>query len=127
MKRLGLLVMATFFLAACGMLEVRTAADEACAAPALEYEGIVVGAFNTTIGAIRSLEPLAVDPARWPDLAPDHRAVLCYIDAPIGKAPPPPIDGPPAEPFDRIVVAVVDGFTQMVAAGYRDRLPVTAP
>lgn len=102
-------------------------AAEGCAEAARGYSGTVVGAFNTTVGAIRGLEPRSGEPSRWPRLADDHPAVLCYIDAEIPKAPPPPPDGPPPEPFDRVVVGIVDGNAEMIMAGYRDRLPVKAP
>jgi hypothetical protein len=44
-----------------------------------DYAGTVVGTFNTTVGAIRALEPLPAEPARWSDLAPEHPAVLCGV------------------------------------------------
>lgn len=85
------------------------------------------GRFHTTVGAIRRLEPLPAQPARWPDLESGHQAVLCYIDAQIAKGPPPALNGPPAEPFDRVVIGMVDGTAELIMAGYRDRLPVRAP
>jgi len=100
-------------------------AAEACAGPAREYSGPVVGAFETTVGAIRGLDPLVVAPVRWPDLAAGHPAVLCYIDGLVPKAPP-PINGV-SRPFDRAIVAVVDGHAELVMAGYRDRFPIKAP
>lgn len=124
-SRLGLLLgLLGVILVACGMTG---AAAEGCAAPARVYGGTVVGSFNTNVGALRGLEPRSGPPARWPGLADDHPAILCFIDAQIPKAPPPPPNGPPPEPYDRVVVGIVDGTAEMIMAGYRDRLPVKAP
>jgi hypothetical protein len=79
-----------------------------------------VGSFATTVGNIRSLEP-AVTPVRWPELTPDEEAVLCYLDGPVPKSLP---DG---DPFDRAVIAVAPGHSELIMAGYQDRLPVRAP
>jgi hypothetical protein len=108
-------------------LGLPTSASEACARAARDYAGTVVGAFNTTVRAIRALEPLPAEPARWPNLAADHPAVLCYIDAEIAKGPPPGPNGEVRDPFNRVVIGVVEGKGEMVMAGYRDQLPVIAP
>jgi hypothetical protein len=121
------LPLASLTLAACGMFGLPTSAAETCAPSAREYSGTVVGAFITTVGAIRALEPRPAEPARWPDLAPDQPAVLCYVDAQIAKGPPPGPNGEIRDPFDRVVIGVVDGKGEMVMAGYRDQLPVIAP
>jgi hypothetical protein len=105
----------------------RPSAADACASAAGGYAGTVVGSFDTTVGAIRGLEPHRANPARWPGLPPDHAAVLCYIDGQVAMAPPPPASGPVAESFDRVVIGVVDGTPVMIMAGYRDGLPVKAP
>jgi hypothetical protein len=110
---------------ACGIRDVPSSA-QACAGPARDYAGDVVGSFDTTVGAIRRLDGVA-GPARWPGTAPDHPAVLCYIDAQIAKGPPPGPNGEIREPFDRVVVGVVEGKSEVIVAGYRDRLPVDAP
>ncbi len=107
--------------------QVVTPAGGLCAGAARDYSGTVVASFNTTIGAIRALEPRAGNPQLWPELAPDHPAVLCYIDGEIAKAPPPGSDGEISRPFDRAAVAIVDGDRQLIIAGYRDQLPVRAP
>lgn len=116
-------------LTGCGFLPP-TAADR-CAQAAIAYSGaedpVVVGSFDTTVGAIRNLEPLDVQPQRWPDRQPSYPATLCYIDAAIPMAPPPPLNGPPAKPFNRVLVAIVDGQSEMIVAGYREQLPVKAP
>jgi len=106
-------------LAGCQLF--RPTAAEVCEGEAPAYEGEVVGAFDTTVGAIRGLEPRDVEPARWPNLSDGHPAVLCYIDGQIAKSPP------GGEPFDRAVIAVVDEQADMIAAGYRARLPIRAP
>jgi hypothetical protein len=103
------------------------AAAGTCAVAARGYAGTVVGSFDTTVGAIRGLNPHPASPALWPDLPPDHAAVLCYIDGQVAMAPPPPASGPLPEPFDRVVMGVVDGTPVMIMAGYRDALPVKAP
>jgi hypothetical protein len=105
----------------------RTSAADACAVAAGGYAGAVVGSFETTVGAIRGFDPHPANPALWPDISPDHPAVLCYIDGQIAMAPPPPASGPLPESFDRVVIGVVDGAPVTVMAGYRDGLPVKAP
>ena len=113
--------------AACDVVGYRGPAAELCTGAAGDYSGSVVGSFNTTVGAVRALEPRAAQPQRWPELAPDHPAVLCYIDGEIAKAPPPGPNGEVSKPFDRAVVAIVDGHSELIIAGYRDKLPVQAP
>ncbi len=129
MRRIGVvaLPLATLALAACEILGLPTSPSQACGGAARDYSGTVVGSFNTTVGAIRALEPLRADPLRWPNLAADHPAILCYIDAQIAKGPPPGPNGEIRDPFDRAVVGIVDGKSELVMAGYRDRLPVRAP
>lgn len=108
-----------FLIAGCQMFA--PSAAELCAAEAPAYEGTVVGAFDTTVGAIRALEPRLAEPARWPGVSDGHAAVLCYVDGVIGKSPP------GGDPFDRAVIAMVDRNAELIAAGYRDRLPIRAP
>lgn len=97
-----------------------------CATVAREYSGTVAGSFNSTVGAIRRLEGQAELP-RWPNVIADQSAVLCYFDAQIAKAPPPGPNGEIHEPFDRVIVAIVDGKSELNVAGYRDAVPVRAP
>jgi hypothetical protein len=104
-----------------------TSTLEFCATVAVEYSGRVAGTFDTTVAGLRRLEPLEASPDKWPALAPDYPAVLCYIDGQVALAPPPDASGNVAEPFNRAVVAVVDGTSELVLAGYRDQLPVRAP
>lgn len=125
--RLLALPLVSVVLVACGILGLPTSATETCARSTSDYAGTVVGAFNTTVRAIRALEPLPAVPARWPNLAADHPAVLCYIDAQIAKGPPPGPNGEVRDPFDRVVIGVVDAKGELVMAGYRDYLPVIAP
>ena len=120
------LLLAAWAVAGCEVVVPGTSALEACTSAARDYAGTVAGSFGTDVAAIRALTPGA-QPARWPDLSPDHPAVLCYVDAEIPKAPPPGPDGQISPSFDRALVAVVDGESEMSAAGYRDRLPVRAP
>jgi len=84
----------------------------------------VAGAFATTVGDIRSdwLTPL------WPDLGDGHPATLCYLDGPVAKAPPPAESGETNPSFDRAVVGVADdAHTDLLAAGYRETLPIVQP
>jgi len=113
--------------AACEAVGLSRPATELCASVAGGYSGSVVGSFNTTVGRVRALEPRAGQPQRWSDLAADHLAVLCYIDGEIVKAPPPGPNGEASRPFDRAVVAIVDGHAELIIAGHQDKLPVQAP
>ncbi len=132
MNRLrGLIVVAAALaVTGCVATAVQSAAPtvDPCAAAAADYDGVVAGSFITTVGAIRSLdEPQRLEPQRWPDLPDGHPAALCYIDGQIPKGPPPPISGTIPPSFDRAVIAVVDGQSDLIMAGYRDNLPVVAP
>jgi copper(I)-binding protein len=131
MNRLRGLIVVAAALAATGCVAttVQSAAPtvDPCAASAAAYNGVVAGSFVTTVGAIRRLEPLHIEPQRWPGLPDSHPAVLCYIDGQIPKGPPPPISGTIPPSFDRAVTAVVDGQSDLIMAGYRDNLPVVAP
>jgi hypothetical protein len=55
--------------------------------------------------------------------------VVCWIDVPIAKSPPPGPDRETRRSFDRAVVGVRadDGAVELIRAGYRDSLPVEAP
>ena len=98
-----------------------------CAASAVDYNGHVAGSFVTTIGAIRAVSMLEIQPGRWPGLADSHSAVLCYIEGQIPKGPPPrPSESIPPS-FDRAVIVVIDGQAELVMAGYRDQVPIVAP
>jgi hypothetical protein len=114
-------------LGGCSMLDVPMSAADACVAPARDYGGPVVGAFSTTVAAIRGLQPMNPQPQLWPDQPPGSDAVLCYIDAEIAKAPPPGPNGEIRDPYDRIAVGIVDGVATLVQAGYRDQLQIKAP
>ena len=100
-----------------------SSAAAACANAARDYAGTSVGSFATTVGAIRQLSP-AAGSQLWPSFAPATSAVLCYIDAAIAKGPPPGPEGSIRDPFDRVVVGLVDGQSKMILAGYRSQLPV---
>jgi hypothetical protein len=119
--RLTVAALITLGLAGAGCRILGPSAADLCAAEAPAYEGSVVGAFDTTVGAIRALELTQTEPARWPGLSDDHAAVLCYVDGVVAKSPP------GGEPFDRAVIAVVDRSGELIAAGYRDRLPIRVP
>ena|SRR5436309_4080755 len=100
---------------------------DACALAAVAYAGRVAGSFVTTIGAIHAMALIAHDPNLRPGLADDRAAVLCHIDGQIAKAPPPPAVGTTPPSFDRAVVVVIDGQADLIAAGYRDNVPLVAP
>lgn len=108
-------------LAACGLLGGMDSAA-VCAEQAREHgpDLRVVGSFATTVSEVRGLTPGAA-PARWPELADELPAVVCYLDGPVPKAPP------GGEPYDRAVVAVAGEYAELIIAGYRDQLPVEAP
>ena len=131
MNRLrGLIVVAALAVTGCVATAVESTAPtvDPCAGSAAAYNGVVAGSFVTTVGAIRRLdEPQRVEPQRWPGLPDSHPAVLCYIDGQIPKGPPPPVSGTILPSFDRAVIAVVDGQSDLIMAGYRDNLPVVAP
>jgi hypothetical protein len=109
-------------VAGCDVTRVQMSAAERCAAEAAAYDGKVAGAFDTTIGAIRRFEAAPVDQQRWRGVPDVHPAVLCFIDGDIAEA----LGGGDAA-FDRAVVGVVDGGSQLVMAGFQDQIPVRAP
>ncbi len=111
-------------LTGCGLLgEMDPAA--VCAEQARENgpDFRVVGSFATTVSKVRGLTPGAAGapPSRWPELADESPAVVCYLDGSVPKAPP---DG---EPYDRAVIAVAGEHAELIIAGYGDQLPVVAP
>ncbi len=100
---------------------------EPCAPAAASYNGTVAASFATTVGAIRSDPQLHIEPGRWSAVPDNHPAALCFIDGQIPNAPPPLPSHPTPSPFDRAVVAVIDGLPELLMAGYRDRVPIQAP
>lgn len=86
----------------------RPALMEACEPGARGWDGTPIAAFE--------------DPA-------NDGLVVCWADGHIPKSPPPGVDGAPPTPFDRVVfTATMDGeVVEMKQAGYRDRLPISAP
>jgi hypothetical protein len=100
---------------------------DSCAAAAAGYSGHTIASFVTTIGAIRAMATLGIQPGRWPDLADAHPAVLCYVDGRIAKAPPPAASGTAPLTFDRAVVVVIDRESELIIAGYQEHLPIVVP
>jgi hypothetical protein len=98
-----------------------------CATAAIGYSGRVVASYVTTVGAIRAMALNAHHSDLWPDITGDHAAVLCYIDGSVAKGPPGLAAGTEPPTYDRAVVAVINGKTDLIAAGYRDNLPAVAP
>jgi hypothetical protein len=107
-------------IAGCDAFPTRPSAASVCAAQALTYRGVVVGSFDTVLGRVRMLGPLPAEPDRWPGKPDSYPAALCYIDGEIPHAPP------QADPFDRVLVSVVDNQPLVIAAGYRRNLPIRA-
>ena len=112
---------ATLVLTGCGVLGGMDPVT-VCAEQARENgpDFRVVGAFATTVSEVRDMTPGAV-PARWPELAGESAAVVCYIDGSVPKAPP------GDDPYDRAVIVVAGEHAELVIAGYHDQLPVEAP
>ena len=107
-----------------------TAAQATCELQAGEYgpDFVVVVAFATTVTQVRALEPTPRTPQRWPDLAGDHSATVCYLDGPFPKSPPPGPNGEVQRSFDRAVIAVADeAHVEMIVASYQEFLPVGQP
>lgn len=108
-------------VAGCDTARLQLSAAEQCAPEAAVYDGVVSGAFDTTVGATRRFEAGPADQQGWPGLPDAYPAIMCYIDGDIAKA----LGGGDAA-FNH-VVGVVNGAGQMVMAGFKDRLPVRAP
>lgn len=109
------------FIPGCAIV-VAGGAEQTCAEQAKSFgeEFTVAASFATSVGYIRSLTP-AVDPVRWPDLEADAPATVCYLDGPLGKAPP------YGEPYDRALVGVAGGASELIKAGYQDRMAIDPP
>lgn len=87
----------------------------------------VAAAFLSDVGSVQSLIPEPGGPARWGSLTSTHPATICYLDGPIGKSPPMGPSSQAPEPYSRAIVAVVDGESVLIAAGYPDTLEVPTP
>jgi hypothetical protein len=81
----------------------------------------VAGAFPTTVADVRRMQPAIVEPEPFEGVPDGERAVVCYVDATISKAPP------GGDPYNRAIIAVVRGMGMMISAGYRPDLPVIRP
>lgn len=103
-------------------------APVACVTMALEDHGSVTAFFASTVGAIRAV-PAARNDEQLATYPSDGAASICYIDGQIPKGPPIPPDPSATVPpsFDRAVLVVIGQDTFMVAAGYRQNLPIKAP
>jgi|GEM_PF-3198894 len=128
MTRIGLMLLAvTLGLVACGSVDAtpRTSSDaqKVCSQEASAFGPAfsVVGAFETTVGSIRSIDARGPNPTLWPNEPAEYKAVLCYLDGPVAKSPP------GGAPFDRAVVGVAAGDAEFIMAGYRKSLSVKAP
>ncbi len=97
-------------------------ANTTCATVAADRgpEFVVVAAYETTVDRVRAIQA-DVTPVRWPELAGDTPAVLCYIDGFVPKAPP------GGEPHDRSVIGVAGTHVDLIMSGYSDRLEIRAP
>ena len=116
-------------LTGCGLLFGPDAAST-CADQARIYgpDFRVAGSFNTTVGQIRGLSPVKVEPPRWPELSSATPAVLCFLDGPVAKGGPSPPPGFQIQPsFDRAVIGVARDHADMIMAGSHNDIPVQAP
>jgi hypothetical protein len=77
----------------------------------------VAGAVSANVQAVRDLQP-NLQPPRWPELAADSQAYICYLNGPFGDAP----GG--GQPYDRAVVAVAADQADIVILGYADEMPI---
>jgi hypothetical protein len=128
-ERVSLMRNAVFALVVClaagcnGLIDLRSA-EQVCAEQA-EASGptfSVAGAFATNVGALRELgDDADAQPELWHGTPSDTRAVICYLDGPVPKAPP------GGEPFDRAVVGIVGGEAVLLVAGYQDTIKIETP
>lgn len=123
MLRLGSALL-TIQLAAC-QLPGSAAADCDDVLRSYGAEHHVEAALGSTVGAIRSLQPLHASPPLWPLAREDDYATLCYIDGPMGKGPPP--KAPIQDRYNRAAVGVWNGEIQVVALGYQVTMPLSRP
>lgn len=126
-----IVVLIPLLLAACGASPAGTESASstpptACVTAARDDHGTVVASFRSTVGVMRQLAIAASDPqlASYPI---DEEATICYIDGRIPKGPPPPQSGTIPPSFDRAVLVVIRDQVYIVAAGYRQNLPIQAP
>jgi len=115
MKLFGLVAMLSVALVGCSP----DPSVATCERQAQQYGAAVTVAASrsTTVQAVRDLQP-NLQPARWPELAAESLAALCYLDGPFGDAPG---GGPP---YDRAVVAVAGEQADMIILGYADEMPL---
>jgi hypothetical protein len=122
-----ILLAVTLGLVACGAVDAtpRTSSDaqKLCSQEAKAFGPAftVVGAFDTTVGSIRSIGARGPNPTLWSGEPAEDKAVLCYLDGPVAKSPP------GGAPFDRAVVGVAAGDAEFIIAGYRASIPVKGP
>jgi hypothetical protein len=105
-------------------------AGDICAAQLDQYgpDFTVAASTRANAATARSILPLG-NGASGPlsGLAPDHEVVLCYLDGSATVTQEPLVSGEAPEPYDRILVAVVDGQASLLAAGYRKSMPAEFP
>ena len=97
-----------------------------CVDAAAEFgEGFTVAAaFTTTVGAVRDFQPSSLElVAGWDD---SQDAMICYLDGPFPKAPP-PHDGVRPRSADRGIVLVVDDSAIPLVLGYQERITIRDP
>lgn len=122
-----ILLAVTLGLVACGAVHATTEtssdAQRVCSQEAKAFGPAfsVLGAFETTVGSIRSIGARGPNPTLWSGEPAEDKAVLCYLEGPVAKS------SPGGAPFDRAVVGVAAGNAEFIMAGYRSSIPVRAP
>jgi hypothetical protein len=124
----GLLLL-LLLISACARMGAQDSARAQCERVASRFgeESTVSGAFETDVGALRSIQPLEAEPELFPEAADGQSAVLCYLDGPIGKGPPLGPNGEVRDPYDRSLVGIVGDTDQLIRSGYQASLPISPP
>jgi hypothetical protein len=65
--------------------------------------------------------------AWWAGASASDSGFLCYIDGVSAMGPPVAHNATPRPPYDRVVVGVVEGHSQIIVMGYRDSLAIPSP
>jgi hypothetical protein len=120
--RVAFVALLAVVLTACGW---RVDPVTTCTDQAADYgpSFSVAGAFAASAGRIRQLYPAAGE--QVPETA--GTVILCYLDGPLSKGPPPENGGAIPPSFDRAVVAVINDAGVPLVLGYQADIPVADP